>query len=119
MASNIPEETTSFVGRKAELARLEHTLATHRLTTLTGSGGVGKTRLAVRAARQAAPAHRDGARWADLSPLHDDGLLIATVSDSVGLSDHTLRMPIDALCEWLADKELLLVLDSCEHLRSA
>ncbi|MFJ9677249.1 ATP-binding protein [Streptomyces sp. NPDC101194] len=119
MASNIPEETTSFVGRKAELARLEHTLATHRLTTLTGSGGVGKTRLAVRAARQAAPAHRDGAWWADLSPLHDDGLLIATVSDAVGLSDHTRRMPIDALCEWLTDKELLLVLDSCEHLRPA
>lgn len=119
MASNIPEETSSFVGRKAELARLEHTLATHRLTTLTGSGGVGKTRLAVRAARQSAAAHRDGAWWADLSPLHDDGLLIATVSDAVGLSDHTLRMPIDALCEWLVDKELLLVLDSCEHLRSA
>ncbi|MEU2673347.1 NB-ARC domain-containing protein [Streptomyces sp. NPDC007164] len=119
MASNIPEETTSFVGRKAELARLEHALATHRLTTLTGSGGVGKTRLAVRAARQAAAGHRDGAWWADLSPLHDDGLLIATVSDAVGLSDHTLRMPIDALCEWLVDKEMLLILDSCEHLRSA
>lgn len=119
MASNIPEETTSFVGRKAELARLEHTLATHRLTTLTGSGGVGKTRLAVRAARQAAAGHRDGAWWADLSPLHDDGLLIATVSDAVGLSDHTLRMPIDALCEWLVDKEMLLILDSCEHLRPA
>ncbi|MFE7615774.1 ATP-binding protein [Streptomyces sp. NPDC057496] len=121
MASNIPEETTSFVGRKVELARLEHTLATHRLTTLTGSGGVGKTRLAVRAARQAAAGHghRDGVWWADLSPLHDDGLLIATVSDAVGLSDHTLRMPIDALCEWLVDKEMLLVLDSCEHLRPA
>ncbi|MFF9347542.1 ATP-binding protein [Streptomyces sp. NPDC014734] len=119
MASDIPEETTSFVGRKAELAGLEHTVAAHRLTTLTGSGGVGKTRLALRAARQAAPAHRDGARWADLSPLHDDSLLIATVSDAVGLSDHTLRMPIDALCEWLADKELLLVLDSCEHLLPA
>ncbi|MFE7464151.1 ATP-binding protein [Streptomyces sp. NPDC057499] len=119
MASNIPEETSSFVGRKAELARLEHTLAAHRLTTLTGPGGVGKTRLAVRAARQAATTHRDGAWWADLSPLHDDGLLIATVSDAVGLSDHTLRMPIDALCEWLVDKDLLLVLDSCEHLRPA
>ncbi|MEV6160349.1 NB-ARC domain-containing protein [Streptomyces sp. NPDC052052] len=119
MASNIPEETTSFVGRKAELARIEHALAAHRLTTLTGSGGVGKTRLAVRAARQAAPRYRDGAWWADLSPLHDDGLLVATVSDAVGLSDHTLRMPVEALCAWLADKELLLVLDSCEHVRSA
>ncbi|MFI9624393.1 ATP-binding protein [Streptomyces sp. NPDC052042] len=119
MASDIPEETTSFVGRKAELAGLEHTVAAHRLTTLTGSGGVGKTRLALRAARQAVPAYRDGVRWADLAPLHDDGLLIATVSDAVGLSDHTLRTPVDALCEWLADKELLLVLDSCDHLLPA
>lgn len=119
MVSNLPEETSSFVGRKAELVRIEHALADHRLITLTGTGGVGKSRLAVRAARQAADGYRDGAWWADLSPLHDDGLLLATVSDAVGLSDHTLRMPIDALCEWLADKELLLVLDSCEHLRPA
>lgn len=119
MVSYIPEETTSFVGRKAELGRIEHALATGRLTTLTGSGGVGKTRLAVRAAGRAEAGHRDGVWWADLAPLHDDGLLLATVSDAVGLSDHTLRMPMDVLCEWLADKQLLLVLDSCEHLRPA
>ncbi|MCX0243516.1 ATP-binding protein [Streptomyces drozdowiczii] len=119
MASNLPEETTSFVGRTAELTGLEHALATGRLTTLTGTGGVGKTRLALRAARRAAPGYRDGVRWADLAPLHDDELLLATVSDAVGLSDHTLRPPIDVLCEWLADKQLLLVLDSCEHLRPA
>ncbi|WSY81790.1 NB-ARC domain-containing protein [Streptomyces sp. NBC_00876] len=117
--SNIPEETTSFVGRKAELARLERALVTGRLTTLTGTGGVGKTRLAVRAAQRAEPRYPDGVWWADLAPLHGDELLLATVSDAVGLSDHTLRMPIDVLCEWLADKQLLLVLDSCEHLRTA
>ncbi|MFF1925763.1 ATP-binding protein [Streptomyces sp. NPDC058221] len=119
MVSYIPEETTSFVGRKAELDLIEHALAAGRLTTLTGSGGVGKTRLAVRAAGRAEPGYRDGVWWADLAPLHDDGLLLATVSDAVGLSDHTLRMPMDVLCEWLADKQLLLVLDSCEHLRPA
>lgn len=117
MASNIPEETTSFVGRETELDRIGHALATGRLTTLTGTGGVGKTRLAVRAAGRAASGYRDGVRWADLSPLHDDELLLATVSDAVGLIYHTLRMPTDVLCEWLADKQLLLVLDSCEHLR--
>ncbi|MCX4677773.1 regulator [Streptomyces sp. NBC_01433] len=119
MAGNLPEETSSFVGRKAELARLERALATHRLTTLTGPGGVGKTRLAVRGARLAADRYPDGAWWADLSPLYDDRLLIPTVSDAVGIADHTLRMPVDALCEWLVDKRLLLVLDSCEHLRAA
>ncbi|MYU00743.1 MULTISPECIES: NB-ARC domain-containing protein [unclassified Streptomyces] len=113
----LPDETSSFVGRRAELARLETSLATRRMTTLIGPGGVGKTRLAVRAARAAADRYPDGAWWADLSPLYDDALLLPTVSDAVGLADHTLRMPVEALCEWLSDKRLLLVLDSAEHLR--
>jgi len=114
----LPEETSSFVGRRAELARLETALTTRRMTTLIGPGGVGKTRLAVRAARAAADRYPDGAWWADLSPLYDDALLLPTVSDAVGLADHTLRMPVEALCEWLSDKNLLLVLDSAEHLRA-
>ncbi|MFI5901233.1 ATP-binding protein [Streptomyces cyaneofuscatus] len=114
----LPEETSSFVGRRAELARLDTALATRRMTTLIGPGGVGKTRLAVRAARAAADRYPDGAWWADLSPLYDDALLLPTVSDAVGLADHTLRMPVEALCEWLSDKRLLLVLDSAEHLRA-
>ncbi|MEU0355141.1 ATP-binding protein [Streptomyces cyaneofuscatus] len=114
----LPEETSSFVGRRAELARLETALAERRMTTLIGPGGVGKTRLALRAARAAADRYPDGAWWADLSPLYDDALLLPTVSDAVGLADHTLRMPVEALCEWLSDKRLLLVLDSAEHLRA-
>ncbi|MFE8976669.1 ATP-binding protein [Streptomyces cyaneofuscatus] len=114
----LPDETSSFVGRRAELARLETALATRRMTTLIGPGGVGKTRLALRAARAAADRYPDGAWWADLSPLYDDALLLPTVSDAVGLADHTLRMPVEALCEWLSDKRLLLVLDSAEHLRA-
>ncbi|MFJ9623736.1 ATP-binding protein [Streptomyces sp. NPDC101181] len=113
----LPDETTSFVGRRPELARLHTALTTRRMTTLIGPGGVGKTRLALRAARAAAGHYPDGAWWADLSPLYDDALLLPTVSDAVGLADHTLRMPVDALCEWLSDKRLLLVLDSAEHLR--
>ncbi|MGW1291656.1 ATP-binding protein [Streptomyces sp. NPDC002533] len=113
----LPEETSSFVGRRAELARLHTALTTRRMTTLIGPGGVGKTRLALRAARAVAGRYADGAWWADLSPLYDDRLLLPTVSDAVGLADHTLRMPAEALCEWLGDKHLLLVLDSAEHLR--
>ncbi|MFF8294867.1 ATP-binding protein [Streptomyces globisporus] len=113
----LPEETSSFVGRRAELARLHTALTTRRMTTLIGPGGVGKTRLALRAARAVADRYPDGAWWADLSPLYDDRLLLPTVSDAVGLADHTLRMPVEALCEWLGDKHLLLVLDSAEHLR--
>ncbi|MGW6588269.1 ATP-binding protein [Streptomyces globisporus] len=114
---HLPEETSSFVGRRAELARLHTALTTRRMTTLIGPGGVGKTRLALRAARAVADRYADGAWWADLSPLSDDRLLLPTVSDAVGLADHTLRMPVEALCEWLGDKHLLLVLDSAEHLR--
>ncbi|MFJ6511475.1 ATP-binding protein [Streptomyces sp. NPDC091406] len=113
----LPEETSSFVGRRAELARLHTALTTRRMTTLIGPGGVGKTRLALRSARAVADRYADGAWWADLSPLSDDRLLLPTVSDAVGLADHTLRMPVEALCEWLGDKHLLLVLDSAEHLR--
>ncbi|MFB8353479.1 ATP-binding protein [Streptomyces niveus] len=119
MVGHLPEETTSFVGRATELVTVERALRTHRLTTLTGPGGVGKSRLALRAADRAAERFPDGVWWADLSPLTDDRLLLVTVSDAVGLSDHTLRMPVEALCEWLADRRTLLVLDCCERLVNA
>ncbi|MFD3517026.1 ATP-binding protein [Streptomyces sp. NPDC058657] len=116
MLGNLPQETTSFVGRRTDLARIEHALTAHRLVTLTGPAGVGKSRLALRAARQAAGRCPDGVWWADLAPLYDDQLLVATVSDAVDFADHTLRMPAEALCESLQGKRMLLVLDSCERL---
>ncbi|MGW7019572.1 ATP-binding protein [Streptomyces decoyicus] len=119
MASNIPEESTSFVGRRAELRRIDQELTEHRMITLTGPGGVGKTRIAMRAARAAAARYPDGVCWADLWPLQGAGRLVASVCDAVGLADHTARTPVAVLCEWLADKRLLLVLDSCEHLVDA
>ncbi|MFJ3711457.1 NB-ARC domain-containing protein [Streptomyces sp. NBC_01387] len=119
MAAYLPTETTSLVGRKNELDHLRSAFARYRLITLTGIGGVGKTRIALRAASRAAPDCPDGVWWADLSPLSGERLLLATVSDAVGLSDHTARSQVDALCEWLTDKQGLLVLDSCEHLVDA
>lgn len=116
VVGHLPDETTSFVGRTTELVTVERALETHRLITLTGPGGVGKSRLALRAVGRAADRYADGVWWVDLSPLADDRLLLITVSDAVGLSDHTLRMPVEALCEWLADRRILLVLDCCERL---
>ncbi len=112
---NIPEETTSFVGRAAELARLAEALREQRLVTLVGGAGVGKSRLALHALGTAPPG-AGSIYWADLWPLRSDELLAATVADALGLSDHTPRMPLDALCGWVADRAVLLVLDSCEHL---
>ncbi|WP_432070986.1 ATP-binding protein [Streptomyces sp. AA1529] len=115
MQQNIPEETTSFVGRAAELARLAEALREQRLVTLVGGAGVGKSRLALHALGTASPG-AGSIYWADLWPLRSDELLAATVADALGLSDHTPRMPLDALCGWVADRAVLLVLDSCEHL---
>uniref|UniRef100_UPI00161BABFE ATP-binding protein n=1 Tax=Streptomyces nymphaeiformis TaxID=2663842 RepID=UPI00161BABFE len=113
---HLPDENPGFVGRRTELERISAALAEHRLVTVTGVGGVGKTRLALRAAHLAADAHPDGAWWTDLGQLDGDRLLVALVADSVDLADHTPGMATTGLCHRLADDRLLLVLDSCEHL---
>ncbi|WP_424210683.1 ATP-binding protein [Streptomyces sp. BI20] len=111
-----PEDTASFVGRRSELAALHAALAAGRLVTLTGPGGVGKSRLARQALATPPAAFPDGIHWADLSPLPDAQLLVATVSDALDLADHTVRSLADAVRDWLVDRRLLLVLDCCEHL---
>ncbi|UQX00067.1 NB-ARC domain-containing protein [Streptomyces sp. RerS4] len=113
---NLPPETASFIGRDGELARLRPLLRERRLVTLTGVGGVGKSRLALRAAAARAQARPDGVWWVDLSPLRAPGLLTTTVAHAIGLADHSAHSLDEELCAWMADKELLLVLDTCEHL---
>ncbi|WSV42670.1 regulator [Streptomyces sp. NBC_01077] len=116
MRGHLPDENPGFVGRRTELERISAALAEHRLVTVTGVGGVGKTRLALRAAHLAAGLYPDGVWWTDLTPLDGDRLLVALVADSVDLADHTPGMAPTGLCRRLADDRLLLVLDSCEHL---
>ncbi|MFE4632735.1 ATP-binding protein [Streptomyces sp. NPDC056773] len=107
-----------FVGRAAELASIERALREDRLITLTGPGGVGKTRLAGEGAGGAG-LFPDGVHWADLSPLPDERLLVATVADALDLADHTARTPAAAVRQWIGERRLLLVLDCCEHLVTA
>ncbi|WP_260606673.1 NB-ARC domain-containing protein [Streptomyces sp. WAC08241] len=116
MRGHLPDENPGFVGRRTELERVSAALAEHRLVTVTGVGGVGKTRLALRAAHRAAGRYPDGAWWTDLGQLDGERLLVALVADSVDLADHTPGMAATGLCRRLADDRLLLVLDSCEHL---
>ncbi|MER7951538.1 regulator [Streptomyces sp. NPDC096079] len=116
MRGHLPDENPGFVGRRTELERLSAALAEHRLVTVTGVGGVGKTRLALRAAHRAADGFPDGAWWTDLGQLDGERLLVPLVADSVDLADHTPGMATTGLCHRLADDRLLLVLDSCEHL---
>ncbi|MEU4347383.1 NB-ARC domain-containing protein [Streptomyces sp. NPDC023838] len=119
MLGNLPAETTSFVGRSVELATLDGLLRDRRLVTVTGPGGVGKSRLALRAARERRAFCPDGVWWVELSPLYDPELLAATVADHLGVTDQSSRTAAEALCGRLGDKRLLLVLDTCEHLVSA
>ncbi|MFD3310490.1 ATP-binding protein [Streptomyces sp. NPDC058694] len=119
MLSNLPDISDEFIGRKPELAHLSDALMRERLVTLIGVGGVGKSRLALHAAHAALRNQRRKVIWVELWPLWDERLLIATVADAAGFADHTATMPLDALCEWLADTDAVLVLDSCEHLLSS
>ncbi|WP_399922802.1 ATP-binding protein [Streptomyces kanamyceticus] len=114
---SLPLELNAFVGRTGELAELAAALETGRLVTITGVGGVGKSRLAVRAAGRRRP--RDGAWLVDLAPLRDADLVEYAVAEALGLTDHTSRPPRQVLREHLAERELLLVVDGFEHLVDA
>ncbi|MER6693488.1 ATP-binding protein [Streptomyces minutiscleroticus] len=120
-AGEVPEETTGFVGRRAELIRAGCALQETRLVTLTGVGGVGKTRLALRAAAGLRATFPDGVWLVELSPVprtgrHDTELLALIVMEALRLADQTTRPATEVVAEWLADKRLLLLLDCCEHL---
>ncbi len=111
-AGNLPLELTSFVGRRNEIAEGKRLLTAGRLLTLTGVGGVGKTRLARRIAAEMSREFGDGVWLVDLAPLVAGALLTETVADAVRCP----RQDPASLAEYLHDKRLLLVLDNCEHL---
>ena len=114
-----PTPLTSFVGRDAELTELRRLVDGNRLVTLTGSGGVGKTRLALQLADEFVDRFRDGSWCVDLAPITDPDLLPERVTHMLGLPDRPDRSPLDALVRFIADRQLLLVLDNCEHLLDA
>lgn len=115
-SGELPAEITGFVGRRRELAVLDGLLSTARLVTVTGPGGVGKTRMALRAAARARRRFADGAYLAELGGLGDPGLLPHTVASCLGLPEQESRSQTDAIVDYLRDRQLLLILDSCEHL---
>ncbi|UUU19185.1 ATP-binding protein [Streptomyces sp. DSM 40750] len=116
---NLPVIASSFVGRRQELGDVRRWLETTRLLTLTGPGGVGKTRLAVRAAELARRAFPHGVWFADLAAVDDPDRLADAVMVALGVKDQSLRAAKEQLADHLADRRLLLVLDNCEHLAVA
>ena len=120
MAGRLPQDGhTDFVGRQDELAQLTALLSGSRLVTVVGPGGVGKTRVALVAAAQAAASYPDGPWIVELSNLRDPLLLPNTVAGVLGLPEQDSRSALDALLEYLRDRRLLLILDTCEHLLDA
>jgi predicted ATPase/DNA-binding CsgD family transcriptional regulator len=115
----LPVEITGFVGRQRELADLAALLEHARLVTVTGPGGVGKTRVALRVAAQLAGQFSHGVCLAELSGLRDAELLPNTVASCLGLAEAAGRSQLDTVIDYLRDRKLLLILDTCEHLVDA
>ena len=115
----LPLQPTGFVGRQPEIATLGTLLSRSRLVTVTGPGGVGKTRLALHYAAKVASRYKHGVVFAELSGLRDPGLVPLSVASAVGLSQLDGREPLDLLIDHLRDRETLLILDTCEHLVDA
>jgi len=116
---NLPIQVTSFIGRERELRELQRLLPATRLLTLTGSGGTSKTRLSPQVAAEVLDAFKDGVWFVELAPLSDPALVPATIASVLGVREERGRPQLATLLEWLRPKELLLILDNCEHLIDA
>jgi predicted ATPase len=113
---NLPAPLTSFLGREQELAKLDRLLGSARLVTLTGTGGTGKTRLALEAGTRVAGRFADGVWLAELAGIADPGLVAAQVMQALGVRQQGDVPVLEALIYRLRSAELLLILDNCEHL---
>ncbi|MDT5365670.1 MAG: hypothetical protein QOC62_101 [Mycobacterium sp.] len=115
-AHNLPAQLTNFIGRHTVMVDVGRSLVDNRLVTLTGAGGAGKTRLAVEVAAQLVPEFDDGLWYVDLAPITDPAVVAGTVARTLGLPDQPGRSPMDTVLRFIADRNVLLVLDNCEHL---
>src|SRR5215218_2342227 len=116
---NLPSELSSFVGREKELAEVKRLLENNRLLTLTGSGGCGKTRLALAVARELVEGFEAGVWLVELAPLADPSLVPQVVASTLGVREQVGHSLTETLSDYLGSKKLLLVLDNCEHLVEA
>ncbi len=116
---HLPVQFTSFIGRERETTEVKELLASSRLVTLTGTGGCGKTRLGLHVASDLEDAYPDGVCWVDLAPLADPNLLPQAIAKAINAGEPTGRPLLDYILDLLPSKNMLLVLDNCEHLALA
>jgi predicted ATPase/class 3 adenylate cyclase/DNA-binding CsgD family transcriptional regulator len=119
ISQRLPIQLTSFVGRQEQLTQVRELVTQSRLLTLTGAGGAGKTRLAIQIAGQLSDEFSDGVWYVDLAPITDPEVVPITVARALGLPDQPGRSTIDMLTRFVADHQMLIVLDNCEHLLDA
>lgn len=119
LPNNLPIQLTSFVGRESNLAEVKRLLSTTRLLTLTGTGGTGKTRLSLAAAADLLDDFADGVWLVELAPVADPNLIPRAVADAVGVRESVGLPLMTALSDYVRAKQMLLILDNCEHLIDA
>ena len=117
--NNLPAQLTSFIGREKEIKEVEEAITKNRLVTLTGSGGTGKTRLSLKVATNLLEHFTDGVWFFELAPLTDADIIPQTILRTMGIVEQQGKSTIQLLTEYFWDKNLLLVLDNCEHLIDA
>ena len=116
--NNLPMHVTAFIGRERDLDDVKTLLGKHRLVTITGSGGVGKTRVALQVGADLMDRFPNGVWFADLAPITDPELVASVVASAVGMTQVEGRRVDEAIPQWLKRKHSLLILDNCEHLLS-
>jgi predicted ATPase/class 3 adenylate cyclase len=119
LPNNLPLARTSFVGREAEVNEVKALLAHHRLLTLVGAGGVGKTRLAIQAGAELLDRYPDGVWFADLAGIENPELVSSVVAQAIGMNQRPGSRVDEAIPQWLKQKKLLLIIDNCEHVLDA
>ena len=117
--NNLPLQLTTFIGREKDIAEIKRKLEEHRLVTLTGSGGTGKTRLSLQVAVELLDHFPHGIWFVELAPLADPELIPKSLLSTIGLKEQAGIPPIELLKEYLRDKNSLILLDNCEHLVDA
>jgi predicted ATPase/class 3 adenylate cyclase len=116
LPGNLPVQRTSFIGRADEVKELADLLTHERLVTLTGPGGVGKSRLALQVAAEVASGFRDGVWFASLAALEERTLVAATILEGLGVPERQGEPAVETLCAWASTRAALVLIDNCEHL---
>ncbi len=116
LPGNLPMQRTSFIGRADEVKELAALVTRERLVTLTGPGGVGKSRLALQVAAEVAPTFRDGVWFTSLAALEERALVAGTILEALGVPERHGEPALETLCAWANCREALVLIDNCEHL---